>query len=158
MDTMKTTTVCRTLSFVALVLFAAARATADQPQASRPVVGELRTFAVPPGDSTSRLQLHHQGWIEANGELLEASAFEPLLKVIGRTWTPAGVSSDEFAVPDLRGRSRGRVSSDNPFGVLGPGDLVTSGRPIAKGMTSGPIAYWIFTGQDMSVLDLSASR
>ena len=77
---MKTTTVSRTLSFVALVLFAAARATADQPQASRPVVGELRTFAVPPGDSTSRLQLHHQGWIEANGELLEASAFEPLLQ------------------------------------------------------------------------------
>ena len=155
---MKTTTVCRMLSFVALALFAAARATADQPQASRPVVGELRTFAVPPGDSTSRLQLHHQGRIEANGKLLEASNFEPLLKVIGRTWTPTGVSSDEFAVPDLRGRSRGRVSSDNPFGVLGPGDLVTSGRPIARGLTSGPITYWIFTGQDVSALDRSASR
>jgi hypothetical protein len=156
---MKTTTVCRTLSFVALILFAAAWATADQPQASRPVVGELRTFAVPPRDSASRRQLHHQGWIEANGELLEASAFKPLLEVIGRTWTPAGVSSDEFAVPDLRGRSRGRVSSDNPFGVLGPGDLITSGRrPVAKGMTSGPITYWIFTGQDVSVLDRSARQ
>jgi Phage Tail Collar Domain len=155
---MKTTIVYRMLSFVALALFTAAWATADQTQASRPVVGELRTFAVPPGDSTSRVQLHHQGWIEANGKLLEASAFEPLLKAIGRTWTPAGVSSDEFAVPDLRGRSRGRTSSDNPFGVLGPGDLVTSGRPIAKGMTSGPITYWIFTGQDVSALDRSASR
>ena len=156
---MKTTTVCRTISFVALILFAAAWATADQPQASRPVVGELRTFAVPPRDSTSRMQLHHQGWIEANGTLLEASSFEPLLKVIGRTWTPAGVSSDEFAVPDLRGRSRGRVSSDNPFGVLGPGDLITSGRrPVAKGMTTEPITYWIFTGQDVSVLDRSAPQ
>jgi pyruvate/2-oxoglutarate dehydrogenase complex dihydrolipoamide dehydrogenase (E3) component len=86
MDTMKTTTVSRTLSFVALVLFAAARATADQPQASRPVVGELRTFAVPPGDSTSRLQLHHQGWIEANGELLEAEQI--FINVGGRATIP----------------------------------------------------------------------
>ena len=42
------------------------------------------------------------------------------------------------------------------LGVLGPGDLITSGRPpVAKGMTSGPITYWIFTGQDVSVLDRS---
>jgi hypothetical protein len=120
---------------------------------SRPLVGELRTFALPTGNVSARTQLHHDGWIEADGRVLAAGRYQQLFKVIGRTWTPANVGGDEFAVPDLRGRSRRGVSSDNPYGVLGPGDLVTSGLPQERGLTYGPIDYWIFTGQDLTGLD-----
>ena len=143
---------------IALVLFTALPATADPSRADRPLVGELRTFAIPFNDDASRDMLHHEGWLEADGRLLPAHRFQPLFSVIGRTWTPAGVSSDEFAVPDLRGRSRRSISSDNPYDVLGPGDLVSSGHPVVKGTTSGPIAYWIFTGQDLTPHDVAAPR
>jgi hypothetical protein len=156
---MKITTVCQTLCVAALSLFAIrANAAEPQAQAASPMIGELREFALPDGNATSRAQLHQEGWIEADGRLLESSAFQPLFKAIGRSWTPATVSSDEFALPDLRNRSRRQVSSDNPYGVLGPGDLVTSGRPAMHGLSAGPITYWIFVGQDASGVDRHQAR
>ena len=60
-----------------------------------------------------------------------------------------GTSEDRFAIPDLRDQSQRSVSSDNPFGVLGPGDLVTSSGVVRRRRIS-PVTYWIFTGQDVS--------
>jgi hypothetical protein len=47
-------------------------------------------------------------------------------------------------LPDLSSRTR---SVENPFGALGPGDLVTGGR-VSKGwLRAGRISYWIFAGR-----------
>jgi hypothetical protein len=133
------------LSFAAGLLFDSGSAAAD-PRDSQPIVGELRTFAIPPGNAAVRDQLHRDGWIEADGRVLGTHSFQSLFKVIGRTWTPATVASDEFALPNLRGRWRPMLSSANAYGVLGPGDLVTSGVPAQVGFMDGPIEYWIFAG------------
>jgi hypothetical protein len=131
---------------VAGLLIVSGPAAAD-PRDGRPIVGELRTFAIPPGNTAARDQLHRDGWLEADGRVVDTHSFQSLFRVIGRTWTPATVASDEFAVPNLRGRWRPLLSSANPYGVLGPGDLVTSGVPAQIGLMDGPLDYWIFAGQ-----------
>jgi hypothetical protein len=93
--------------------------------------------------------LHHDGWLEANGQVLSASEFPELYEVLGCTWTTAGTREGRFAVPELHDRSERQVSSDNPFGVLGPGDLVTSGRPQKAWLRQAPLSEWIFVGREV---------
>jgi hypothetical protein len=115
----------------------------------RPVVGQIRALALAPA-SPRIADLHHQGWLEARGQLLDASSYPDLYATIGRTWTSERAPENQFAVPDVQDRSQRRASSDNPYGVLGPGDLVTSG-PAARGWTrTSPISYWIFVGRDVT--------
>ena len=132
-------------------LYVAPAAGDSVPELAR--VGEVRAFAVAPGNSQVIAELHHDGWLEARGQLLSAHEYQALYKIVGRTWTADGVAEDRFAVPDLRARSRRLASSDNPFGVLGPGDLVTSGRADKQWLRPSPITYWIFTGQDVTRLE-----
>src|SRR5262249_13646934 len=103
---------------------AAPIATAHAQTASNPVLGEIRTLATSTVSRNVIARLHHDGWLEARGQVLSTSAYPALFKAIGREWTPSRVATDQFAVPDVEGESSKR-SSDNPYGVLGPGDLVT---------------------------------
>ena len=120
-------------------------------------IGEVREFAVAPGNRQVIAQLHHDGWLEARGQLLSARAYPALYGVVGRTWTTDEVVEGRFAVPDLRDRSQRSLSSDNPFGVLGPGDVVTSGRTNRQWRRTSPIVYWIFTGSDVTRLEAFSS-
>jgi microcystin-dependent protein len=90
-------------------------------------------------------QLHEQGWIEARGELLSAKEYPELFDAIGRTWTSDGVSEGRFAVPDVK--DSGRIRAANPFGVMGPGDLVAGGRTAKPWLNPAPISYWIYAGR-----------
>ena len=47
-------------------------------------VGEVRAFAVAPGNSQVIAELHHDGWLEARGQLLSARELQALYKVIRR--------------------------------------------------------------------------
>ena len=120
-------------------------------------VGEVREFAVAPGNTQVIAQLHRDGWLEARGQLLSAQAYPALYGVVGRTWTTEEVVGGRFALPDLRDRSQRSLSSDNPFGVLGPGDVVTSGGTSRQWLRASPITYWIFTGSDMTRLEAFSS-
>lgn len=112
-------------------------------------VGEVRAFAIGEGSGDAIAQLHREGWLEADGELLAIRLYATLYRQIGRTWTADGVAEDHFAVPRLRDSLQRAPSSDNPYGVLGPGDLVRSGarRPTVR---AHPVTYWIFAGQEVS--------
>jgi hypothetical protein len=116
------------------------------PTAGRPVMGELRLIAVEPGNARAIDALHHSGWLEADGRILKRTEFPDLFAGIGLAWTTRKVMQDQFAVPDLVER-RGGVSSDNPYGVLGGGDLVTGGRQIHRAPAP---QYFIYAGQDVS--------
>ena len=109
-------------------------------------IGEVRMFAVAHGNSTAAADLQREGWVEANGQLLDIAQYQDLYRRIGRTWTASGVSTDRFAVPHLEDSTQPSRSSDNPFGVLGPGDLVTSGRVRPVTSRRSPLSYWIFAG------------
>jgi len=114
-------------------------------------VGQVRMMAIAAENRNAVDALHHQGWLEARGELLSIEAFPELYRVIGRTWTTKATAQGRFAVPELKDRSQVQ-NAVNPFGVLGPGDLITSGR--AKGgVQSFPLSYWIFTGRPIAGAD-----
>lgn len=145
------------LCIVALVVTPRVTLVADEGSTGLPRVGEVRRFAVAPGNADVIAHLHHDGWLEARGQLLSASACDALFKTIGRTWTADDVGEGRFAVPDLHDRAQRSISSDNPFGVLGPGDLVTGGRVVRPWLRSNPMTYWIFTGQDVTRLQAFTS-
>jgi hypothetical protein len=146
---MKTTTYLSVSILVLAATLSVARAQGvGASQAAR--IGEVREFAVAPGNTKAIAQLHHDGWLEARGQLLPAQVYPALYGVVGRTWTAAEVVEGGFAVPDLRDTSQRSISSANSYGVLGPGDLVTSGRPSRPWLRSSPLTYWIFTGKDMT--------
>jgi hypothetical protein len=109
-------------------------------------VGEVRLFAVVRGDRTAAEQLRNEGWVEANGQLLDVARYGDLYRRIGRTWTADGVAANRFAVPQLEDSTQRTRSSDNPFNVLGPGDLVSSGRARPTTSRRSPLSYWIFAG------------
>lgn len=114
-------------------------------------VGEVRMMAITANNRTAVEALHREGWLEARGELLSTEAFPELYRVIGRTWTSESTAQARFAVPELKDRSHLQDAA-NPFGVLGPGDLITSGR--AKGgVQSFPLSYWIFAGRPIAGAD-----
>ena len=63
---------------------------------------------------------------------------------------------DRFAIPEVQDHSQREISSHNPFGVLGPGDLVTSGPVAKEWLLQAPLSYWIFVGRDLSSVTLNA--
>ncbi len=143
------------LTFCGLTAVAGARVPADAPSAAQTRVGEVRTFAIGADDSSVATELHRDGWLEARGQMLAVAEFPELYKVVGRTWTSEGVAENRFAIPEVSDRSQRRISSDNPFGVLGPGDLVTSGR-VAK-RPSAPLTRWIFVGRPVTAVSVSSA-
>ena len=129
---------------------------ADDVAVGRPFVGEIRSFAIAPGNKDAVAELHHDGWLEARGQLLATGVFPELFRAVGRTWTARTVEEGRFAIPEIHDRFQRGVSSDNPFGVLGPGDLVTAGRVKKAWLRQAPISYWIFVGRDASQIETSA--
>ena len=134
-------------SSMALHVPAAARAAQDN--TAGPQVGEVRAFAVGQGNVGAVTALHRDGWLEANGELLSVAQFDALYRRIGRTWTAKRVAEDRFAVPRIHNEMQAAPDWANPYGVLGPGDLVTSGV-MRETSVRAPISYWIFVGRDVS--------
>jgi len=142
------TTLIALAAFAAASLPGAARAADATTDHAR--VGEVRTFAVSPDNGQAVAALHHDGWIEANGELLPVKDFQDLYRAIGRAWTAAQVSEERFAVPALRDSRQRANFWDNPYGVLTAADLVTSGRPQPRTSRPNRLTYWIFAGRDVS--------
>jgi hypothetical protein len=125
---------------LALVVASVSASAADDVAAGRPRVGEVRAFAVAPSNKEAVAELHHDGWLEARGQLLSVSEFPALFKAVGRTWTNSDVGPERFAIPEVLDRSQRKVSSDNPYGVLGPGDLVTGGRVLKGWLRESPLS------------------
>jgi hypothetical protein len=146
------TTLCLALGLFAMAVTPSVASAGDDATPARARVGEVRMFVLDPANRGAVEALHREGWLEARGEVLPTNAFEALFKAIGRAWTADGVTSNRFAVPDLGNRAKRSESSSsrNPYGVLGPGDLVTGGR--GSRVRPQPVAFWIFTGQDVSRL------
>lgn len=118
-----------------------------------PLVGEVRSMAISPGNKDAVAEMHREGWLEARGQLLSTGAFPELFKAIGRTWTASDVNDGRFAIPEILDRSQLEVPSEHPVGILGPGDLVTGGRAMKAWLRHAPISYWIFVGHDVSQLE-----
>lgn len=129
-------------------LAAAGAAGAASAQTTRFEVGEVRMMAIAAENHSAIEALHRDGWLEARGEVLSTDAFPELYRVIGRTWTSESTGEGRFAVPELRDRSH-LQNPVNPFGVLGPGDLITSGRATG-GAQAFPLSYWIFVGRPVA--------
>ena len=111
------------------------------------VPGELRLFAIAPQQSAvARDALHRAGWLEADGRLLRQRDFPELYVQIGRAWTRAKVAKELFAVPTLVDRR----NDPNPYGVLGPGDLIASGNPVPL---PPPPTYFIYVGKDARAVE-----
>jgi hypothetical protein len=141
---------CLGLTVLALVVASGYTSAADDSSAERPRVGAIRSLAIAPSNLKAVAQLHHDGWLEARGQLLATSVYPELFEVVGRTWTRNEVQDGCFAIPEIHDRSQGRLSSDNPFGVLGPGDLVTSGKPQKAWLLPNPLSEWIFVGREVT--------
>ena len=105
------------------------------------VPGELRQFAIASEPSSARDTLHRAGWVEADGRLLRQQEFPELYAYIGRAYTRPKIAKDLFAVPNLIDRR----NEPNPYGVLGPGDLITSGTSLPR---PPPPTYFICVGKD----------
>src|SRR5215467_4787033 len=148
---------CMWTSAIVLVALAVAPSVAVA-EGSGAYVGEVRLFAVTRGDSTVAAQLRNEGWVEANGQLLDVERYQALYRRVGRTWTADGVAANRFAVPRLVDSTQPTRSSDNPFGVLPPGDLVSSGRVRPVTSRRSPLSYWIFAGQHAASTASGASR
>jgi DNA-binding response OmpR family regulator len=145
------------LSTFILIGVSALAVASDDAVTARPLVGEVRALAIAPGNTKAVSELHRDGWLETRGQQLSSRDFPELYETIGRAWTSEGVPEDRFAVPDYHDRSQRRISSDNPFGVLGPGDLVTSGRARNESARQAPLSYWIFVGRDLSGVNVNAA-
>jgi hypothetical protein len=144
------------LTFCGLTAVAGARVPNDAPSAAQARIGEVRMLAIAPDNRSVVAELHRDGWLEARGQALPVDEFPELYKMVGRTWTAEGVAENRFAIPEISDRAQRRLSSDNPFGVLGPGDLVTSGR-VAKNPPSVPLTCWIFVGRPVNVASVSGA-
>jgi hypothetical protein len=130
---------------------AALAAASGGPATEAPQVGEVHAIAIAPGNQSAVATLHRDGWVQADGALLRASQFPELYSAIGRTWTRPEVREGRFAVPNLHDALQQPLSGDNPFGVLGPGDLVRRDHVAASSwMPQAPLSYWIFVGRDVS--------
>jgi len=118
------------------------------PASDSPRVGEIRAFAVSPSNVNAVMDLHQSGWIEAGGQLVSVERYPELYRVVGRDWTAAGVSEQQFAVPEVRDeRFQRALDRANAYRILGPGDLITGGREIKSTSRLHPISYWIFVGR-----------
>jgi microcystin-dependent protein len=113
----------------------------------RPYLGEVRAIAMAKGNHDLVTRLHHDGWLEANGQILSVEQFEDLYHQLGRAWTADAVPQDRFALPRLRDTTQPLPSSSDPYGVLSPGTLAPN-RP-RRQPRQMPLSYWIFVGQDV---------
>ena len=138
------------LVLCALAGVGAARVANEVPSTAQPMVGEMRFIAVAPNNQAVVAELHHDGWLEARGELLATSSFPELFSVVGRAWTADSAAENRFAIPEVCDRFQRREWSQNPFGVLGPGDMVTSGRATKSPTRTAPLTCWIFVRRPVS--------
>ena len=126
---------------VAAALFASPFSASAQGQETPAAIpGELRMFAISPDQNAAFDALHRAGWLEADGRLLRQQDFPELYARLGRAWTRNKASRELFAVPNMVDRR----NEANPYGVLGPGDL------LGETTRSGPPApaYFIYAGRD----------
>jgi len=144
----------------ALSLLAASASGIDTraPAGHERLIGEVRAVVMSAANKNTVVSLHHEGWLEARGQLLDVVAFPELYDVVGRTWTPDAVDASRFAIPRLTDRIDSSISSDNSFGVLGPGDLITSGRPREPRLRRASVSYWIYVGREVTAAVVSAER
>jgi len=59
-------------------------------------IGEIRAFPY--------RNLLIDGWLYCDGSIVSVSNYQALYAVIGRTFTPSGVSNSQFALPNINGR------------------------------------------------------
>jgi hypothetical protein len=135
------------LSASSLLLMAASTVAADTFTPTTPLVGEVRVVALDPRNQSELGQLRQQGWIQADGHLVSTSEFPALYRTIGRRWTSPHVASDKFALPDLDPADVQRRAENNPFGVLGPGDLVSGGQHERRAEGTASLMYFIYVGR-----------
>jgi hypothetical protein len=144
-------TLNKTLAAAMCLLAAAGTASVAGAQTRQFEIGEVRMMAIATENPGAVETLHHDGWLEARGELLSIETFPELYRVIGRTWTSEATPPGRFAVPELKDRSH-LQNPVNPFGVLGPGDLISSGRAKSDARAF-PLSYWIFVGRPIAGSD-----
>ena len=73
----------------------------------------------------------HLGWLKCDGRLLSTTDYALLYKVIGRSFTPVGVSVNLFSLPNALGRVPGAAGRPDPV------DLSGSPQEWVKGDISG---------------------
>jgi hypothetical protein len=145
----------KTLFAVVFSIVAATQAAAQDQTAGRPMIGELRVLSVSTGPAVDRL--HQAGWLEARGQVVSRAEFPELFETIGRSWTAETVPSDSFTIPLLTpGSMRTITAADNPYGVLGPGDMVRSGLPQPN--RQGPLSCWIYVGRAVGATGVSVKQ
>jgi hypothetical protein len=146
-DTIMRVTRCLGLMLLVMTSVSGETLAAVTTSAGRPPVGAVRALAIALTHEDV-VALHRGGWLEAHGQLLSTQAFPELFLSIGRTWTASNVKKDQFAVPEIRDRSLPSMSSDNPFQVLDPADLLTGGM-VERPWRRAPLSYWIFVGREV---------
>jgi hypothetical protein len=107
-----------------------------------PIVGEVRAFIVAPGQSAATAKLHASGWIEAAGQRLRRADYPELFAGIGTARSSRRVPADAFVLPKIGAQEP--ADDRDPYGVLGPGDLVTSGLPQQP---SSRLTWFIYAGR-----------
>jgi microcystin-dependent protein len=133
---------------LAASMFAALAVTVS---ADGPRIGEVRLIALAPGNADVVTQLHQEGWLEANGQLLSTTAYPALYRQLGRAWTRVGIAQDRFAVPKLRDATQPIPSAANPYEVLGSGATESINKSNRRQQIhSTPLSYWIFAGADVT--------
>ena len=116
-----------------------------------PRIGEVRVIALAPGNQEVVTQLHQEGWLEANGQVLSTTEYPALYRQLGRAWTRAGIAQDRFALPRLRDATQPAASSSDPYEVLGSGATPTANKTTRRQQIhSTPLSYWIFVGPKSS--------
>jgi len=137
------------MAFVALTIAALSVVVAatDGSVTAGPRLGEVRVIALAPGNQELVAQLHQEGWLEANGQVLSTTEYPALYRQLGRAWTRAGIPQDRFAIPRLRDTTQPAASSSDPYQVLGSGATPTANKVTRRQQIhSTPLSYWIFAG------------
>jgi hypothetical protein len=132
--------------FVIVGMRAISSQAAQSPAPPAIVPGNLRQFAIAAEQPSAREALHRAGWVEADGRLFRQQDLPELYAQIGRAYTRAKTSKEFFAVPYLVDRR----NDPNPYGVLGPADLISSGLPAP--LPPAP-TYFIYVGKDVRSVD-----
>jgi hypothetical protein len=121
------------------------------------IAGEVRAYAVDPGDQCVLRELHRAGWLEATGQTLSTEDFPAAYARIGRAWTPENTGSDRFALPDLRYLAARPGTVDSVARELLGGDLVRGGRLFGP-PDSAHLLYCVYVAKDVSESDSDAGR
>ena len=134
--------VASTIAVLSVIISAA-----DGGSAAGPRIGEVRVIALAPGNQDVVTQMHQEGWLEANGQVLSTAEYPALYRQLGRAWTRVGIPQDRFAIPRLRDATQPAVSSSDPYDVIGSGATPTANKVTRRQQIhSTPLSYWIFAG------------